>query len=39
VIQAPLPEINPSPPPSGAFVVQTTEPDNVRSGPGNKFPS
>lgn len=41
VIQAPPPpqDINPPPPPSDAFVVQTTEPVNVRAGPSNDFPS
>ena len=41
VIQAPPPpqDINPPPPPSDAFVVQTTEPVNVRAGPSNDYPS
>lgn len=41
VIQAPPPpqDVNPPPPPPGSFVVQTTEPVNVRSGPGNEFTS
>lgn len=41
VIQAPPPpqDINPPTPPSGSYVVQTTEPVNVRSGPGNEYPS
>jgi uncharacterized protein YraI len=29
----------PAPPASGSLVVQTTEPVNVRAGPGNEFPS
>ena len=33
------PDVNPPPPEPGALVVQTTEPVNVRAGPGNEFPS
>ena len=36
---APPPDVVPPPPPSNAVVVQTTEPVNVRAGPGNEFPS
>jgi len=35
----PPPDVVPPPPPSGSFVVQTNEPVNVRSGPGNEYPS
>lgn len=36
----PLPaDVTPPPPASGSLVVQTTEPVNVRAGPGNEYPS
>lgn len=36
----PLPEnVVPAPPEAGSLVVQTTEPVNVRAGPGNEYPS
>jgi uncharacterized protein YraI len=35
----PPPDISPPPPEPGSVVVQTTEPVNVRAGPGNEFPS
>jgi uncharacterized protein YraI len=41
VLEAPPlpPDVNPSPPEAGSVIVTTTEPVNVRSGPGNEFPS
>ncbi len=33
------PDVVPPPPAPGSVVVQTTEPVNVRAGPGNEFPS
>jgi uncharacterized protein YraI len=41
VVQPPPPpeEVVPAPPETGSLVVQTTEPVNVRAGPGNEFPS
>jgi uncharacterized protein YraI len=41
VVQAPPPpeEVVPPPPETGSLVVQTTEPVNVRAGPGNEYPS
>jgi uncharacterized protein YraI len=41
VVQPPAmpPEVVPPPPAPGSVTVQTTEPVNVRAGPGNEFPS
>ncbi len=41
VVQPPPPpeEVVPPPPETGSLVVQTTEPVNVRAGPGNEYPS
>jgi N-acetylmuramoyl-L-alanine amidase len=41
VVQPPAmpPDVVPPPPAAGSLVVQTTEPVNVRAGPGNEYPS